>query len=87
VAVLDPAIGARREWRDAGRLLRLGLSWTLYAFGWLVAKSLRAVGTTAAWLLFGVGWVAGRVLWPAACWAGRAVALGWDEGRKPGFKR
>jgi hypothetical protein len=86
VVVLDPAVSARREWSDAGRLFRLGLAWTLYALGWAAAKGLRAAGTAVVAVLFGAGWLAARVVWPALCWAGRAVALGWDEGRKPGFK-
>ncbi len=83
MAVLNPSIPVRREWREVGRLLLSGLTWLLYGAGWLMAKSLRGIGWSVAAALFGAGWVAGRVLWPTLCWAGRAVALGWDEGRKP----
>ncbi len=87
MAVLDPTVGARREWRETGRLLRLGLAYVLFALGWSAAKSLRGVGWAVAAVLFGAGWVAGRVVWPGLCWCGRAAVLGWEQGRKPGFAK
>lgn len=73
----------RAQWRDAGRQTLTGLAWILWAAGWLVAKTVRLIIGAVAAVIFALGWVAGRVVWPAACWAGRAVRLGWDEGRKP----
>ncbi|HEX6969435.1 MAG TPA: hypothetical protein VF174_11590 [Micromonosporaceae bacterium] len=83
MAVLDPAVRARREWTEAGRLALSALAWALYVAGWSVAKALRGVRWTIAAALYGVGWLAARALWPAACWCGRAVALGWREGSRP----
>lgn len=83
MAVLSMNPGARLHWRDTGRLIAAGLGWLLFATGWLVAKTLRMVATAIGAALFGVGWVAAALAWPALCWCGRAVALGWQEGRKP----
>ena len=81
MTVLSPA--ARQQWGDAGRLAVTGLGWVLFALGWLVAKTLRLVATTLAAVLFGAGFLAASVGWPGLCWCGRAVRLGWEQGRKP----
>jgi hypothetical protein len=83
MAVLSTSPDAREQWRDAGRLFAAGLGWVLYAIGWLLAKTLRTVATVIAATLFGIGWLASAAAWPGLCWCGRAVRLGWQEGRKP----
>lgn len=83
MAVLSTNPGARLQWRDAGRLFAVGVGWLLFAAGWLVAKTLRSLATAIGAVLFGVGWLASALVWPALCWCGRAVQLGWQEGRKP----
>lgn len=83
MAVLSTSPDARLQWREAGRLIASGLGWLLYAVGWLVAKTLRTLATTLGATLFGVGWFAAALVWPGLCWCGRAVRLGWQEGRKP----
>ncbi len=80
---LSANMAARAQWRDAGRLTVEGLAWLLFAAGWLVAKTLRLVGAAVGAVFMGAGWLAGRVVWPALCWCGRAARTGWDEGRKP----
>lgn len=85
MTTLQRPLDARAQWREAGRLAKVGLAWVLFAIGWTVAKSLRGVGTLLAWVLFAIGYVAGRVAWPALLWCGRAVRLGWEQGRKPGL--
>jgi hypothetical protein len=86
VAVLSQTPEARGQWLEAGRLTKLGLTWLLFAVGWLLAKSLRLIGTSIAAALYAVGFVAARAVWPAICWSGRAVRLGWEQGRKPGLR-
>jgi hypothetical protein len=81
MTVLSPEV--RQQWGDARRLVLLALARVLFAAGWLTAKSLRIVATGIAAVLFAAGWLAAAVLWPAACWCGRAVRLGWDQGRAP----
>jgi len=83
MSVLSTSPDSRAHWQDAGRLVAAGLAWLLYAAGWLVAKTLRTVATILGAVLFGVGWLAAAVAWPSLCWCGRAVRLGWQEGRKP----
>jgi hypothetical protein len=83
MAVLSTSPDSRPNWRDAGRLTQAGLGWLLYAAGWLVAKTLRTIATVIATVLFAAGWLASALAWPALCWCGRAVRLGWQEGRKP----
>jgi hypothetical protein len=83
MAVLSTGPDSRAQWQDAGRLVLAGLGRLLYAAGWLIAKTLRTVGTILAAALFGVGWFASALAWPSLCWCGRAVRLGWQEGRKP----
>jgi len=53
----------------------------LWWIGWAAAKLVLIVLLGLAGVLFGAGWLAGRVLWPGLCWAGRAVKLGYQEGR------
>ena len=84
MAVLSADSDARAQWRDAGRLVAAGIGWVLYATGWLLAKAARAVASALGAVLFGAGWLAASVVWPALLWCGRAVQLGWQEGRKPG---
>lgn len=81
MTVLSPE--ARQQWDDAARLALLAVARVLYAAGWLTAKTLRVVATAVAVALFAAGWLAAAVAWPALCWCGRAVRLGWDQGRKP----
>lgn len=83
MAVLSVNRSARTQWAEVGRRTASALAWLLYAAGWLVAKALRAVATVIAAVLFGAGWLASAAAWPALCWCGRAVRLGWQEGRKP----
>jgi hypothetical protein len=83
MAVLSTSPGARLQWREAGRLIAAGLGWLLYAVGWLVAKTLRSAATVVGAVLYAVGWFAAALAWPGLCWCGRAVRLGWQEGRKP----
>lgn len=83
MAVLSAGEVSRAQWRDAGRLVRSAIGWALFVVGWVLAKALRAVGTGLASALFAAGWLASAVAWPALCWCGRAVRLGWQEGRKP----
>jgi hypothetical protein len=73
----------RLGWRDPGRLILTALARLLYSAGWLVAKALRTIATALGALLFAAGWLAAAVAWPSLCWCGRAVRLGWQEGRKP----
>lgn len=83
MAVLSTSPDARLQWRAAGRLIATALGWLLYAAGWLLAKTLRTIATGFGAALFGVGWFAAALAWPSLCWCGRAVRLGWQEGRKP----
>lgn len=83
MAVLSANPRAREQWREAGRSVAAGLGWLLFAAGWLLARSLRGVQTVIGAVLFAGGWLAASVAWPALLWCGRAVLLGWREGRKP----
>jgi hypothetical protein len=83
MAVLSTSPDSRLQWREAGRLIAAGLGWLLYAVGWLLAKTLRIIATVIAAILFSVGYLASAAAWPGLCWCGRAVRLGWQEGRKP----
>lgn len=86
MAVLSHTPDTRAQWSEVGRLFRSGIAWVLFGIGWVLAKSLRLVGTAIAAVLFVLGYLAGRVAWPALVWCGRAVQLGWEQGRKPGVK-
>lgn len=86
MAVLSQAPEVRGQWAEVGRLVKLSLAWALFAVGWLLAKSLRAVGTAIAAVLFAAGYLGARIVWPALRWSGRAVRLGWEQGRKPGLR-
>ena len=83
MAVLSTSPDAQAQWRELGRSVAAGLGWLLFAAGWLVAKTLRSIATALGAVLFAVGWLASAAAWPALCWCGRAVSLGWQEGRKP----
>jgi hypothetical protein len=82
VVALSTSPDPRLPWRDAGRLIRTALSRLLFVVGWLVAKTLRMVATAIAATLLVVGWCAAKA-WTVLWWCGRAVRLGWQEGRKP----
>lgn len=77
-----PATDRARRLAEAGRLLSTGIGWVLFAVGWQVGKAVRLTITAIGGALFTVGWAAGRV-WLGCRWAGAAVALGWESGRKP----
>lgn len=83
MVVLSTRRDARAQWAEVGRRVATAFAWLLFAAGWLMAKTLRAVATGIGAVLFGCGWLAASVAWPALCWCGRAVALGWREGRRP----
>lgn len=83
MAVLSTSPGSRLQWHEAGRLIAAGLGWLLFVVGWLLAKTLRTTATGIAAVLFALGWLASAAAWPGLCWCGRAVRLGWQEGRKP----
>lgn len=86
MAVLSQTPDTRAQRAEVGRLIKLALAWALFAVGWLIAKTLRGVATAIAAVLFTVGYLTGRIVWPALCWSGRAVRLGWEQGRKPGLR-
>lgn len=69
--------------RTAGQAIATGIAWVLVAVGWAAAKAVRLAGWALSSLLYGAGWLASAVAWPGLCWCGRAVALGWQEGRRP----
>lgn len=83
MAVLSAGHRTRAQWHEVGRLIQRGAGWVLFALPWLLAKLLRAAGTGIAATLFAAGWLASSALWPALCWCGAAVRLGWREGCKP----
>jgi hypothetical protein len=86
MAVLSTSPDTREQWRELGRLARTALAWILFGIGWVLAKSLRGLATLIGGALFAAGWLAARVVWPGLCWCGRAVRLGWEQGRKPGLR-
>jgi hypothetical protein len=63
--------------QDAKRAAQAGLYWS----GWAVAKLFTLILLAVGGTFYGVGWVASRAVWPALCWTGRAVRVGWDDGR------
>lgn len=83
MAVLSTNPSARVQWSEVGRRIASVLAWLLFAVGWLIAKALRVLATGIGAVMFGCGWLAAAVAWPGLCWCGRAVALGWQEGRRP----
>jgi protein-S-isoprenylcysteine O-methyltransferase Ste14 len=83
MAVLSDNRPAGQQWAEVGQRVLSALAWLLFAAGWLTAKALRALATGIGAALFACGWLAAAVAWPALCWCGRAVSLGWEEGRKP----
>lgn len=87
MAVLSAEPRTRDQWREVGGLIQRGVGAVLYAVPWLLAKLLRAVGTVVGAALFAVGWLGSAIVWPALCWCGAAVRLGWREGCKPGGRR
>lgn len=72
----------RDPWAGTGRRIAAAIAWVLYAAGWLPARGLRAAAAGLAAVLYAVGWFAAAVVWPALCWSGRAVRLGWREGHR-----
>lgn len=83
MAILSPIDRARVSWREVGHRVVTALGWVLFAGGWLTAKALRGAATAVGATLYAAGWLASAVAWPAACWCGRAVRLGWSDGLKP----
>jgi hypothetical protein len=83
MAVLSTNQAANASWADVGRRVTAALAWLLFAVGWTVAKTLRMTVTAIAAVLFAVGWLSSAAAWPALCWCGRAVRLGWEQGRAP----
>ncbi len=71
------------EFREAGRYIVALLRLVLFSAAWFVARSLRLVAMCIAGVLYGVGWAGARLIWPALCWSGTAVKLGWQQGMKP----
>lgn len=78
----DPAGRSRRSAADAGRQAAVLLAAGLYRLGWVLAKTLTLLLYVLGGVLYGVGWSARRVVWPALVWAGSAVRVGWEDGRK-----
>lgn len=70
---------SRAQWRDVLAAVLGGLSWLLFAAGWLVAKTLRLLGTAVAGVLFAAGWAARK----AGPWCVAAFREGWDAAGKP----
>lgn len=79
--LLDSGDDAQDRAGDTGRRLAAAVRAGLWWIGWAAAKLVLIVLLGLAGVLFGAGWLAGRVLWPGLCWAGRAVKLGYQEGR------
>lgn len=75
---------ARADARRAGRQALTVLGGVLYRLGWVACKGCMLLLLMLGGLLFGAGWVARRLIWPALCWCGKAVRLGWQEGHRRG---
>lgn len=73
---------AKRRAGDALVTLAKLIGAGFYGIGWLLAKLAVGVLLAIGGTLYGIGWLARRAGWPALCWAGRAVRLGWSEGRR-----
>lgn len=78
----DPVGRSRRSAADAGRQAATLLTAGLYRAGWLLAKLVYFVLVGIGAVFYGIGWTARRAVWPALVWAGTAVRLGWEDGRK-----
>jgi len=72
---------ATSQWREVGTRLISGAAWVLFALGFVLVKTLRAIGTAVAATLFALGWVARKV----GPWCVAAFREGWDAG-KPGSR-
>ncbi len=77
----DPANTARRRAGDSARQLLTLVGAGLYWIGWALCKLAMGVLLVLGGVLFGAGWLARRALWPSLVWCGKAVRLGWQEGR------
>lgn len=75
---------AAADSRDARRQVLGALAVGLYRAGWLLAKLVYVLLVAVGGLFYAVGWVAARAVWPALCWAGKAVRLGWHDARRRG---
>jgi hypothetical protein len=77
----DPANAARRRAAVSARQLLALVGAGLYWTGWVLCKLAMAALLLLGGVLFGAGWLARRALWPSLVWCGKAVRLGWQEGR------
>ncbi len=77
----DPANVARRRAADSARQLLTLVGAGLYWAGWALSKLVMVLLLVLGAALFGAGWLARRALWPSLVWCGKAVRLGWQEGR------
>jgi hypothetical protein len=79
----DPANAARRRAAVSARQLLTLVGAGLYWTGWALSKLAMALLLVLGGVLFGAGWLARRAAWPSLVWCGKAVRLGWQEGRAP----
>ena len=68
---------ANSQWREVRTQVLSGLAWVLYALGFVLVRTLRAVGTAVAAVLFALGWTARKV----GPWCVAAFREGWDAGK------
>lgn len=73
---------AEHRARDAGRQLAGATAAGLWGIGWALAKLVHLLLLVLGGTLYSVGWIARRAVWPATCWCGRAVKLGWQDARR-----
>ena len=78
---------AKYRSREAGRQLLSTLGTILYRIGWILAKLVYFVLLAVGGVFYGIGWTASRAVWPALTWAGAAVRVGWEDGRKRADRR
>jgi hypothetical protein len=79
--LLDQDVAQQRA-RAAGQRLAGAIAAGLWGAGWALAKFVHLLLFVIGGVLYSVGWIASRALWPAACWCGRAVRLGWQDARR-----
>jgi hypothetical protein len=77
----DPATVARRRAAVSAKQLLTLVGAGLYWAGWALSKLVMALLLVLGGVLFGAGWLARRAVWPSLVWCGKAVRLGWQEGR------
>lgn len=73
---------ATSQWREVRTRLLSAAAWVLFALGFVLVKTLRAVGTAVVGVLFALGWTARKV----GPWCVAAFREGWDAG-KPKVRR